>query len=305
MGLCIPCWKSMKVFGACCILLLVAGAASPATTINSANNYAYGANIGWVDWRGDVSSGAVIGEFTCSGYIYSANVGWINLGSGSPANGIRYLNNSANDFGVNHDGAGNLSGYAWGANIGWVTFTNRDAAGASYAAPKVDLLTGKLSGYIYGANVGWISLSNAFACVQTDSIRMGPDSDGDGLPDDWELSGAGNLTTLNGTGDADGDGLTDAQEYIADTNPLDPNSGLRITQFMASSSGTLDTITWASRPSRNYRIVEKLSLGSGGSWTDIGLGAIPGASGTTTRSFSDGPSFQNFFRVQAVFPLSP
>ena len=46
--------------------------ASAATTINSANKFAYGANIGWVDWRGDVASGAVVGEFVCSGFIYPA-----------------------------------------------------------------------------------------------------------------------------------------------------------------------------------------------------------------------------------------
>ena len=74
---------------------------------------------GWT-CRGDTNNGAVIGEYVCSGYIYSANVGWINLGSGSPANGIRYQNNSAADFGVNQDGLGNLSGYAYGANIGWI-----------------------------------------------------------------------------------------------------------------------------------------------------------------------------------------
>ncbi|HZL42144.1 MAG TPA: hypothetical protein VFD66_02545, partial [Verrucomicrobiae bacterium] len=56
-----------------------------ATTINSANKFSYGANFGWIDWRGDTNSGAVIGEYVCSGDIYSANVGWINLGSGSPA----------------------------------------------------------------------------------------------------------------------------------------------------------------------------------------------------------------------------
>src|SRR5437588_1415892 len=56
-----------------------------ATTINPTNKYAYGANIGWIDWRGDTNNGAVIGEYVCSGFIYSANVGWINLGSGSPA----------------------------------------------------------------------------------------------------------------------------------------------------------------------------------------------------------------------------
>ena len=101
--------------------------ASAATTINSANKFAYGANIGWMDWRGDVASGAVVGEFVCSGFIYSANVGWIDLGDGTPGNGIRYQNMSAGDFGVNHDGAGTLSGFAYGANIGWIHFTNAHA----------------------------------------------------------------------------------------------------------------------------------------------------------------------------------
>src|SRR2546423_11446003 len=78
------------------------------TTIDATNQYAYGANIGWMDWRGDTNNGAVIGEYVCSGYIYAANVGWINLGSGSPTNGIQYQNLAASDFGVNQDGFGNL-----------------------------------------------------------------------------------------------------------------------------------------------------------------------------------------------------
>src|SRR5512137_2804823 len=108
--------------------------------------------------------------------IWGANVGWINLGNGTPVNGIQYQNNAANDCGVNHDGLGNLRGLAWGANIGWVNFH-------ALGAPKVDLQTGVLSGYLWGANVGWISLSNAFAHVQTDAIRPGVDSDGDGIAD--------------------------------------------------------------------------------------------------------------------------
>ena len=137
------------------------------TTIDSFNRYAYGANIGWMDWRGDTNNGVVIGAYVCSGYIYSANVGWINLGSGSPTNGIRYQNLSAGDFGVNNDGLGNLSGYAYGANIGWITFEQ------TYGQPKVSLLTGQMSGYVWSANCGWISLSNAVAYVQTDTISPG------------------------------------------------------------------------------------------------------------------------------------
>jgi hypothetical protein len=46
------------------------------------------------------------------------------------------------------------------------------------------------------------------------------DSDGDGLPDDWEYSFfPGDLTKLTATGDFDADGLTDVQEHARGTNP--------------------------------------------------------------------------------------
>jgi len=41
-----------------CSALLQAG-----TTLNQTNRFAFGANIGWIDWRADGSNGAVIGEF--------------------------------------------------------------------------------------------------------------------------------------------------------------------------------------------------------------------------------------------------
>ncbi len=48
-----------------------------------------------------------------------------------------------------------------------------------------------------------------------------PDTDGDGIPDDWEYSFfPGDLTKLTATGDYDHDGLPDAQEYTRGTSPL-------------------------------------------------------------------------------------
>jgi hypothetical protein len=46
------------------------------------------------------------------------------------------------------------------------------------------------------------------------------DTDGDGLPDEWELRFAANLAVLNGAGDFDGDGISNVAEYFALSNPL-------------------------------------------------------------------------------------
>jgi hypothetical protein len=277
-----------------------------ATTINAVNRFAYGANLGWINGRGDVANGAVIGAFVCSGNIWSANTGWISLGDGTPVNGVRYRNNTAADTGVNHDGAGNLTGYAYGANIGWLTFTNRASDGSAYDGPKVSLLTGRLSGFVWSANCGWISLSNAQAHVQTDTMDCGPDSDGDGIPDQWELSLAANLGVLTGVGDNDGDGVSNADEFAADTNPLDANSRLRFTSTAKPTSVSPTTLTWSSSPTRLYRVYATPSLNLPIAWAEVGLGLIPpGAGTTTTRDIAATADPYRFFLVEAIKPLQP
>lgn len=274
------------------------GFVQAATTIDPANRYAYAANFGWMDWRGDVNNGAVIGEYVCSGYIYAANVGWINLGGGNPSNGIRYQNNSASDYGLNHDGLGNLRGYAYGANIGWVNFE-------STGAPKVELKTGRFTGYAYSANCGWISLSNAQAVVQTDVIRPGADSDDDGIADAWERLKFGNLAAANATTDEDHDGVSDLSEYLTDTDPLDPTSNLRITFYAINAGGSPAIATWTSTQTRCYRLWRTTEVAPT-LWTQVGSGFIsPDVGSATTRIFDDLAAPQQFYRIEAVRPLTP
>jgi hypothetical protein len=288
--------------------LLVASIVSAwsVTTIDPGNKYAYGANIGWIDWRGDTNNGAVVGEYVCSGYIYAANVGWIQLGGGAPTNGIYYQNVSANDFGVNQDGFGNLRGLAYGANIGWINFTNGTAAGLLAFAdqPRVDLKTGKFSGYVYSANCGWINLSNAFALVQTDTIAPGADTDADGLPDAWERLNFVSLAATPGA-DPDGDGMSNLQEYLAGTDPNSAGSNLRITAIAAAIPGTKVNLTWTSVSNRCYFVQEELNLTVPG-WFDSGLGTVfPDSGVTTTRLVSNTNAPVRFYRVQAFRPLGP
>jgi hypothetical protein len=278
------------------VVAALTGSVWAATTIDPVNRYAYGANIGWIDGYADGANGAVIGEYVCSGYLYGANVGWINLGSGSPTNGIYYQNLSANDFGVNQDGLGNLRGYAWGANIGWINFENT-------GAPKVDMRTGRFTGSIYSANCGWISLSNAFAYVQTDSIAPGA-RDANGLPIAWELLNFGH-TGVSTNADPDGDGMNNWQEYLAGTDPNNPSSRLAITNFVAGQSGSSNLVTWQSVLTRFYYLQDRLDLNAGQPWFDSGLGLITPDGASTIRTVTDTNAPARFYRVQAVRPLGP
>ncbi len=84
---------NMKVTTLAFLSVLLTGATLQAqSTINATNKFAYAANLGWVNARGDTTNGVVIGEYVCSGFAYAANVGWINFGSGVAANGIYYSN---------------------------------------------------------------------------------------------------------------------------------------------------------------------------------------------------------------------
>jgi hypothetical protein len=274
---------------------LAFGHSVAARSISATNRYAWGANVGWLDFRVDATNGASLGLLYCTGHLWSANCGWISLGQ-CPTNGHRYSNTSANDWGVNHDGRGRLRGLAYGANIGWVAFE-------SNGNPRVDLLTGALDGHAYAANVGWISLSNGHAFVQTDYLATGPDADLDGIPDPWERATTGSLTNLGGgISDRDADGVPDTSEYLADTDPLDAASTLRVVAL--ARTGATDRVAWNVQPTRLYRLDAGVTLDSG--WMDSGLGLLPpGAGSSLTGAVSAADVTGRFYRAAAVVPLSP
>ena len=74
---------------------------------------------------------------------------------------------------------------------------------------------------------------NWIACVPNPGSRNClSDSDGDGLPDDWELANGLNPYSAAGNdganGDPDGDHFTNLQEYLAGTDPHNAQSYLKI-----------------------------------------------------------------------------
>jgi hypothetical protein len=314
-------------------LTVAASIAHAASTIDTTNEYAWGANIGWTNWRPDFdganTEGVVVNEFVCSGYVYAANVGWINMGSGSPADHVQYQNNSATDFGVNglmydkeytgsyetqhslpsdapQAGYALLRGYAYGANIGWI---NLEPTGN----PRISLFTGALSGYAYSANCGWINL-NSFDTsnsptqhyVQTDHILMGTDSNANGIADAWEyLYFGGLLATGQQNTSPNGNGMTLLQDYQDGVNPATFNANLRVTNITTNAARTTSNITFSSTTARLYSIVYSADLTVPlTSWSDSGLGIFsPDAGTTTTRAVIEAAATKEFFRVKTMRPL--
>jgi hypothetical protein len=113
------------------------------------------------------------------------------------------------------------------------------------------------------------------------------DSDGDGLPDAWEMAWFGTLTR-NGAGDYDGDGMTDLQEYLAGTNPTDRNSFLKIDSV--DVGGGAARVHFTAAAGRTYSILYRSNLG-GGTWSklaDVPVQAGSGPVTVTDPAFSGG-----------------
>ncbi|HMP90980.1 MAG TPA: S8 family serine peptidase [Kiritimatiellia bacterium] len=79
------------------------------------------------------------------------------------------------------------------------------------------------------------------------------DTDGDGIPDAWEIFYFGSLTNVNATSDWDGDGFIDLHEYLAGTDPTDPTSYLQtVDVYQNDESGVI--VVWSGVSGKFYTL---------------------------------------------------
>jgi len=125
---------------------------------NDNSQFAYGENVGWLNFEPAYGPGVTVTETKLIGYVWAENIGWINL---SP---ITY-------GGVVNNGLGHLDGFAWGENVGWINFNPQVAGDPAHYGVNIDG-AGNFRGWAWGENVGWIHLQSSLPVAYQVKVCM-------------------------------------------------------------------------------------------------------------------------------------
>ena len=177
--------KLLKAFVVCMVMLCQASLlyAENVDPYNDEMQYAYGENVGWLNFEPSQGPGVTVSDANLTGFIWAENIGWINLWP-------------ENYGGVSNDGAGNLSGYAWGENVGWINFS------PNYGGVTIDA-DGNFAGWAWGENIGWINFNSADLYGYNVKACKVNFEDLANFVDDWLESDAGLPGDLSGNDEVD------------------------------------------------------------------------------------------------------
>jgi hypothetical protein len=122
----------------------------------------------------------------------------------------------------------------------------------------------------------------------------GKDNNGDGIPDDWQEMYFGSDPagwTLPSI-DSDGDGMSDREEFLAGTNPRNPEDVLRVL-IRGTAQGSL--LEWKTLPGGVYVLQGSPDLSV---WQDIGGHRF--ASSSVDSQIVSGTLGNRYFRVKRI-----
>lgn len=114
------------------------------------SQYAWGENVGWLNFEPNTGDGAQVASDKLTGYVWAENIGWISLSCENTSSC------GTVSYGVTNDGSGNLSGFAWGENVGWINFDPNVSGDSNDYGVTIDA-DGNFDGWAWGENVGWVN----------------------------------------------------------------------------------------------------------------------------------------------------
>jgi hypothetical protein len=126
------------------------------------------------------------------------------------------------------------------------------------------------------------------------------DSNGNGIPDVWEVRYFGGLTNISSTTDADHDGLSDYYECLAGTNPTNAASWLAVAaNSTLPATGRAMVLRWYSIPGTVYDVQCSSNLANVAGWVTIEE-AIPATPPINVQPVNDDfPKRAKFYRIKA------
>jgi hypothetical protein len=97
-------------------------------------------------------------------------------------------------------------------------------------------------------------------------LGVAEDSDGDGLPDWWEIAHGTNWKVPDADADPDHDGMSNWQEFLAGTDPQDPQSRLKLDASIANPNSV--ALQFMATSNRTYSILYNNSLATA-AWSKL------------------------------------
>jgi hypothetical protein len=146
-----------------------------------------------------------------------------------------------------------------------------------------------LTNYTSDATIGFLSLvnvqssnagtyrivitnaANPFPGLSLDPVTLSvlADNDHDGLPDDWELAhGLDSNDPADAQLDSDFDGQSNWQEYVAGTDPQNPQSFLKFEQILFSEDKLAAIVQFNALSNKTYT-VQSASSPSAVTWSNV------------------------------------
>jgi hypothetical protein len=127
-------------------------------------------------------------------------------------------------------------------------------------------------------------------------------SDNDGIPDWWRLAYFGHALGLasdhsRGSDDADGDGVSNLNEFLAGTDPLNPASVFKVTK-VAVVGGDVQ-VSCSTAANRTYQLQRRASLDAASSWTNLAQPVIGTGGVLVLTDSGSAADAAKYYRVQA------